>query len=140
MKIAWSTLSLRTTEKIEFVDITGELKRQLDEMGIVDGLLSLFTRHTTSGVCVNENEAGLLRDIRRFLEELAPPHKDYDHDAKHRPGSENAHSHLQSLCIGPYVGIPVKEGSLLLGTWQSVFFVELDGPRNREVIVQVLGK
>ena len=139
MIIEHSSFSLETTDNLEMIDITKQLEEQLQLTKISAGCVQVFTRHTTSGICVTEHERGLFEDIKTFLTKIAPPGEAYAHDARHSPGAENAHSHLQSLCIGSQVTLPVKDRRLFLGTWQSVFFVELDGPRQREISVQILG-
>lgn len=95
------------------------------------GICTVFVRHTTAGVVVNENEHRLLSDIEGFLEEVVPGDGGYHHDTI----DDNADAHLRSILLGESVTVPVSAGKLALGTWQSVLFVESDGPRPREVEV-----
>jgi secondary thiamine-phosphate synthase enzyme len=99
--------------------------------GLDAGVCTVFVPHTTAGVVVNENESRLLSDVERLLAELAPRGDDYDHDAI----DDNADAHLRATLLGSSVSIPVEDGELALGTWQSVLFAECDGPRTRRLEV-----
>ncbi|WP_456453825.1 secondary thiamine-phosphate synthase enzyme YjbQ [Thermococcus sp.] len=127
-------LSIETSRKFEIVDITGEVQRLVWKSGITEGIVVVFTRHTTTGLLINENENGLLLDIKEKMEELIPEGAGYAHDRI----DSNAHSHLRAgLLLNPEVIVPVEEGELVLGTWQRILFVELDGPRRRKLLVKV---
>ncbi len=128
-------ISLSTSRATQFIDITGEVEKALRESGIKEGIATVYTRHTTTAVFVNEGESGLLRDYKRLLS-LVPEGAGYEHDRIDR----NAHAHLRAVLLGGSVAIPVVNGGLDLGTWQRVFFAELDGPRQRRVVVQVIGE
>lgn len=123
-------LELSTNERVEGIDITDRIG---DVITAESGLCTVFVPHTTAGVVVNENEYGLLSDIERTLEELVPRGSGYAHDEI----DGNADAHLRSMLIGEHVTVPVEDGSLALGTWQSILFVECDGPRDRRVSVTV---
>jgi secondary thiamine-phosphate synthase enzyme len=112
-------IELSTKESTELIDITREVQALVSRKRVESGICVISTRHTTTGLIINENEAGLKSDIVKLLEGLAPRGKGYLHDRI----DDNAHAHLRAL---------------LLGTWQSIFFVECDGPRRREVAVTVL--
>jgi len=127
-------LELRTKESTELIDITSEVKRIVSATGVDSGICVVFTRHTTTGIIINENETGLRSDILRMLDELVPRGKGYLHDRI----DSNAHAHLRAVLLGSSVSIPIENGSMVLGTWQSIIFVECDGPRRREVFVQVV--
>jgi secondary thiamine-phosphate synthase enzyme len=127
-------IELRTEESTELIDITGEVKRIVRANGVDSGICIVFTRHTTTGIIINENETGLRNDIRRLLDELVPRDKGYLHDRI----DSNAHAHLRAVLLGSSVSIPIENGSMALGTWQSIIFVECDGPRQREIFVQVV--
>ena len=133
-------IEIETRQSTELIDITGKVKeivksKTKNKSGNLDsGICVVFTRHTTSGLIINENEAGLKNDILAFLNELIPKGKEYLHDKI----DDNAHSHLRAVVLGSSVTIPIEEGGLTLGTWQSIFFVECDGPRRREVYVKVI--
>ncbi len=127
-------LSVKTSRKFEIVDITDEVQRLVWKSNVTDGIVLIFTRHTTTGLFINENENGLLQDVMKKMEEIIPEGAGYSHDSIDR----NAHSHLRaSLLLNPEVAVPVKEGELMLGVWQRILFVELDGPRSRKLLVKV---
>ncbi len=127
---------LKTDTRIKILDITREIQSVLDKSGLKTGIVHVYSRHSTSGIVVNENEPGLLKDFQCSLESLVPTTNNYQHDMI----DNNADSHLRSFLIGNSETIPLYNGKLDLGTWQSVFFVELDGPRTRKVTVTALGK
>ncbi len=126
-------IEIPTREEFELIDITHLINQKIRESGIKDGIAVIFTRHTTTALFVNENETGLLEDVREFFQSLIPKGKGYKHDRIDR----NAHSHLRSIILNPSLAIPIKDGRLLLGTWQSVIFAELDGPRRRKVFIKL---
>lgn len=128
-------VSVRTRERIEFRNITREIVKAVEESGIRSGLVTVFTPHTTTGIFVNEDEGGLKRDLELILGRLVPERGGYEHDEV----DYNAYAHLRSIILSPSVTIPVENGRLMLGTWQSVFLAEFDGPRGRIVRIQVLG-
>jgi secondary thiamine-phosphate synthase enzyme len=127
---------LKTDTRIKILDITREIKSILDKSGLKTGIVHVYSRHSTSGIVVNENEPGLVEDFQSSLESLVPTTNNYQHDMI----DNNADSHLRSFLIGNSETIPLYNGKLDLGTWQSVFFVELDGPRTRKITVTALGK
>ena len=134
------------SEAPEFIDITADVVRAVEESGIREGTVLVFSRHTTAAVKINENEPLLLRDMARFLEEAAPREGNYRHnDFVIRTANmtedecPNGHAHCQHLLLGVSEAIPVSDGKPLLGRWQSIFLIELDRPRAREVVVQVQG-
>ena len=125
-----------TDTRIKIVDITGEIQSVLDKSGLKTGIVHIYSRHSTSGIVVNENEHGLVEDFQSSLEILVPSNNNYHHDRI----DNNADSHIRSFLIGNSETIPLYNGKLDLGTWQSVFFVELDGPRTRKITVTVIGE
>lgn len=125
------TFTIRTDRETHVVDVTDRVEATLPPEA--DGTATVFVRHTTAGVTVNEAESNLLGDIETFLGR-AVDDGGWDHDRL----DDNADSHLRALVVGPSVTIPVTDGSLELGTWQSVLFVECDGPRSRTVSVRVV--
>jgi secondary thiamine-phosphate synthase enzyme len=126
-------IEVSTTERIDIVDITTEVAEAIPA-DVSNGACLVFVPHTTAGVVLNENERRLLNDITRAVESLVPADEDYEHDAI----DDNAIAHLQATVLGESVTIPVVEGELDLGSWQSVLFVECDGPRTRRVSVTVI--
>ena len=127
-------MEIKTTERIELIDITDRVRAIVKESGVADGVCVITTRHTTGSIIVNENERGLRSDILDMLESLVPENKSYAHNSI----DNNADSHLRAVLLGMSETIPVEDGHLVFGTWQSIFFVELDGPRNRNVNVKII--
>lgn len=131
--------SIRTTGMVEIIDITQKVDSAVKESGVKDGLCFVFTPHSTACLSMNENDPDLMEDIKENLVRLVPIKGRYRHNAKYTglPGEQNAHAHILSSIIKPYLVVPIINGSLKLGTWQSLFLIELDGPRSREIMVQV---
>lgn len=127
-------LELKTIKRIEVIDITREINSIVADSGVKDGLVNVFSRHSTSGIVINENESGLVEDFKNLLINLVPEEAGYNHDII----DNNADSHLRSLLLGNDVSVPLDGGLMELGTWQSIFFIELDGPRTRNISVTVL--
>lgn len=140
-------LVVGTTEPIEFLDITEQVAEIVRASGVSEGVVTVFSRHTTASVRVQEDEPLLLEDLTAFLKRSADPGVHYRHNDfrvrtvhMHDDERPNGHSHCLQLLLGTSETIPVADGELQLGTWQRVFLVELDGPRpRRDVLVQVLG-
>lgn len=119
---------LSTDEWLSVIDITDRVEQCVPDGAT--GTVTVFVEHTTAGVTVNEGEPRLLSDFEQLLVDLVPD-EGWDHDQI----DDNADAHLRSLLVGPDTTIPVTNGSLQLGTWQSVLFIECDGPRTRTVTV-----
>ncbi|NCA68588.1 MAG: YjbQ family protein [Sphingobacteriia bacterium] len=135
------TIILRTHAPIEIIEITAQVRASLARSGLSQGLLTLFSAHTTAFVCLNEKETMLQQDMLDFLGGIAPPAIGYRHDQAPVDGRVNAHAHLIGLFMNASETIPVAERALCLGEWQSIFFVELDGPRpQRKVQLQMMGE
>ena len=126
-------IEVSTTERIDIVDITTEVAQAVPP-DISTGVCLIFVPHTTAGVVINENERRLLNDITQAVENLIPADEDYEHDAI----DDNAVAHLQASVLGESVTVPVVEGELNIGRWQSVLFVECDGPQTRRVSVTAI--
>ena len=127
------TREIETTDRVEILDIT-DLVEAAVPVTADAGLCSVFVSHTTAGLAVNEAEPGLLQDIESTLERLIPGEESYDHDRI----DDNADAHLRNLLLQSSVTLPIRDGALALGTWQSVLFVESDGPRTRTVTITVV--
>lgn len=145
MKICRDVLSLSTGAGISVHDITPRLRDFVAASGVRDGLLTVTSRHTTTALVINEHESRLLDDIQAFLAQLAPSDKPYLHNDIHLRDCDpnepqNAHAHLAAMLLGSSESIPLIDGELALGVWQSVMLIELDGCREREVTVQVIGQ
>jgi len=126
-------IEIQTSQETELVDITERVKEVVRGAGARDGVCVIHTLHTTTGIIVNENEAGLREDILSALGKAVPKGAGYQHDQI----DHNTHSHLRAILLGPSATIPIENGSLALGTWQSIFLVELDGPRKRTIHISV---
>ena len=129
-------LNKGSSKRVEIIDMTSDINDILIKSKIKDGLINIFARHSTAGIVINENESGLVKDFQNTIESLIPENNNYFHDKI----DNNADSHIRSFFIGSSETIPIENGSLNLGTWQSVFFVELDGPRNRKFVITIMGK
>jgi secondary thiamine-phosphate synthase enzyme len=146
-------LVLATSESIQFLDITADVEDVVLQAGLREGIVTVFSRHTTAAICIQEDEPLLLEDLNAFLTRSAPPELHYRHNDfrvrtvhMHDDESPNGHAHCLQLMLGASETIPVVDGKLELGTWQRVFVIELDGPRprsglpsGREVVIQALG-
>lgn len=134
MKIFSESFSFSTRGEIDFVDLTSKVEKVVKESGIKNGLVHVFAPHATGILILTEYEPSLENDIRSFLEKLVPKRGSYQHPS-------NAHSHLRSMLLSPDKTLPIVNGHVALGTWQSLVFVETDVySRQRTVIVQVIGE
>ncbi|MGH7950178.1 MAG: secondary thiamine-phosphate synthase enzyme YjbQ [Candidatus Binataceae bacterium] len=136
-------LSIGTVEPIQFVDLTDRINQFLASQRIEHGEATVFSRHTTAAIKINEAEELLLEDFRNLLSRLCPQHDGYNHNdmSRRKPPiapdeRPNGHSHCMHLLLSTSETIPVIDARLALGTWQRVFLVELDGPRRREVFLR----
>ena len=137
MKFHTEYLWFNTTKHRDYINITDEVQEAVDESGIKEGMVLVSAMHITAGVYVNDAENGLISDIDKWLEELAPFKSDYKH---HMTGETNGDSHLKSLLIGHEIIVPVTNGQLDFGTWQQIYYAEFDGQRRKRVIIKVMGE
>jgi secondary thiamine-phosphate synthase enzyme len=135
------TLTVATRERVELVNITERLAAPVRSSGVRDGFALVTSLHTTLALFINEYQAALLDDIRTFLEESVVRERYYKHnDPAHSDcDRSNADAHLRALLLGHHLVLPIRNGELLLGTFQSVILAELDGPRERALQLQILG-
>lgn len=132
--IVQDSFKIDSNKIFEIIDITSKINELI---AIDNGIVSVFSKHSTSAVVVNENENGLLNDFEFMLDNLVSDKFSYQHDVI----DSNARSHLKSFLLSSSETLPVKNGKLDLGRWQSVFFVELDGPRRaRTVTLTMVGE
>lgn len=125
--------SVRTHARSQMIDITGQVREILRESGIEDGFCLVFVPHTTAAVTINENaDPDVPRDILAQMDKAIPFHGDYRHS------EGNSAAHIKASLFGASEMILVEKGSLVLGTWQSIFFCEFDGPRTRQVFVKII--
>mgnify|MGYP006288024745 CR=1 FL=1 len=122
-------VEVTTSERVEVVDVTDRVAERVPEDA---DTCTVFVPHTTAGVVVNENERRLVVDLENAMSDLVPRGADYGHDEI----DTNADAHLRSMLLGEHVTVPVDDGDLALGTWQSILFVECDGPRTRRLVVR----
>jgi secondary thiamine-phosphate synthase enzyme len=145
VRVCHDRVELRTQTRIQFVDLTELVAERVRRAGVAHGLVSVQVMHTTAGILVNENEPLLLEDLGGMLERAAPGSIAYGHDDLPRrtgPVDEerrNGSAHCRAALLGSTACLNVADGQMLLGTWQRVFLVELDGPRQRRVSVMVMG-
>jgi secondary thiamine-phosphate synthase enzyme len=126
-------IDLSTRERLCMLDITGEVERAVGDIGVKEGLCTVFVPHTTAGITVNENaDPSVRRDLLAQLAKLVPDDGRYSHS------EGNADAHIKASLMGSSVQVPVEGGRLQFGTWQGIFFCEFDGPRRRKVWVSVL--
>ena len=134
MEIYSSRIHVESEGRVELRDVTGQVQAKLRESGIRDGVLFLFSLHTTNSLILNEDELGLVADVKRWVKE-AFSRPDYRHDRIDR----NAAAHIAASIIRNALVLPVENGELALGTWQRILHLELDGPRRRTLVVKVVG-
>ena len=134
MTVKTHSFKISTDKNFEIIDITSKINELID---IDEGIVSVFSKHSTSAIVVNENEQGLLSDFEFMLSNLVTDKYSYQHDRI----DNNAKSHLKSFLLSSSECLPIKNSKLDLGTWQSVFFIELDGPRrSRTITLTMVGE
>ena len=146
MKIIQERIDLKSNKTIEFIDITQKVEDFLHSSQMQNGQILIFAPHTTAGLALNDSEPMLIQDLSRTLNRLIPVDERYDHDlfelskANKSDGRSNGHSHCKNIILNNSEVIPVKNGEMQLGEKQHIFFIELDGSRSRDFIVQVMGE
>ena len=138
MKSLTRHLTFTTRQRIEFINITEEVRRTVRESGVREGLCLVNAMHVTASVFINDEEDGLKQDFRDWLEQLAPENPGrYRHNLT---GEDNAHAHLKRQIMGREVVVAVTAGELDLGPWEQIFYGEFDGQRPKRVLVKVIGE
>jgi len=126
-------ISVKTNARTQMVDITSQVKEAVKESGIKDGLVHVFSLHTTAAITINENaDPAVEKDILNTINKVIP----WDDHFKHMEG--NSAAHIKVSLFGPSEIIPLENGSMVLGTWQGIYFCEFDGPRNRRVNIKII--
>lgn len=126
---------ISTSKPQELIDITTHINELVKSSGINDGICVIYTPHATAAILINENyDPSVCDDIIKKLSDLVPLHDNYKHDKI----DNNSHSHIKASLIGPTETIIIKDGELLLGTWQGIALAELDGPRKRKILVKII--
>lgn len=137
MKSHTEYLWFNTKNRRELVNITGDVEKNVKSSGVQEGFCLVSAMHITSGIWVNDEEAGLKEDLMELLETLAPFKPEYRH---HRTGEDNADAHLKRTLIHHQVVLPITKGRLDLGPWEQVFYAEFDGQRRKRVVVKIIGE
>lgn len=138
MKSYRKELLINTRRRREYINITPEVERCLQESGITEGLVLVNAMHITASVFINDDESGLHSDFEDWLEELAPekPHSRYRHNGY----EDNADAHLKRQIMGREVVVAITQGKLDFGPWEQIFYGEYDGMRNKRVLVKIIGE
>lgn len=136
MRVVQGMLEAKSRSRFDIVDVTGEVEKWLAQIKAGNGVLVVYTPHTTAALAINEREEGLLDDIVELLKELTKPERRW----KHNLVDDNAHAHLGNVIVGGDKVIPVSDGRLALGTWQRLLLLELDGPRVRRINLVYVGE
>lgn len=135
MSVRHEQISVETTKREETIDITARVKAAVTRAKIADGIVAVTVAHTTAAVFVNENaDPDVQKDVLTALERAVP------RDAKYSHAEGNGPAHVKSVLVGGSITLPVREGAIALGTWQGIYFAELDGPRARIATITVIGE
>lgn len=142
MKVFSTSFTVQSEERTEVSDITKHVRDAIQQFPVTNGIALINTLHTTCALFVNEYQAALVEDLKRLIERLVPERGGYRHDDPRYSDCErgNGHSHLRAALLGRSVAVGISDGDLVLGRFQSIILAELDGPRRREVTVQVVGE
>ena len=128
--------SIKTKGFTDIIDITPQVSKAAKESGVKDGICLMASPGSTCGITTIEYESGLIKDLKRVLEKIAPMSEDYEHCKKW--GDCNGYAHVRSALLKPFLAVPIENGKLALGTWQQIAFLDFDNrPREREIIVKV---
>ena len=139
MKSLTEYLTFKTKSRREFVNITPDVEKLIAKSGIKEGLCLVNAMHITASVFINDNESGLHHDYEKWLEELAP-HEPIDHYRHNDTGEDNADAHLKRQVMGREVVVAITDGQLDFGPWETIFYGEFDGRRNKRVLVKIIGE
>ena len=142
MKVFNTLFTLHTEERTEVSDITKLVRNAIQQFPVMTGIALVNTLHTTCALLMNEYQAALIDDLKSLIERLVPERHGYRHDDPRYSDCErgNAHSHLRAALLGRNIAVGINDGDLTLGRFQSIIFAELDGPRKREIAIQVIGE
>lgn len=141
LKMFSRTLKVVTDSRVELYNVTDRVKDLVKNSGIKAGFLVISTLHTTTALFMNEFQAALMADVKNFLERLANREHGYLHNCEDCSDCErkNADAHIKALVLGHNITLPIQEGEIPMGQWQSILFAEFDGPRERKLTAQVIG-
>jgi len=139
MSVYSGEVNIKTDGEEDIVDITNELQAQVNKSKIKNGIVCVFVPGSTGTITTIEYEPGLIKDLPKALQRIAPKGEYYNHHETWH--DDNGHSHVRASIMGPGISIPIINGRMIHGTWQQIVFVELDtSPRNRKLIVQIVGE
>jgi secondary thiamine-phosphate synthase enzyme len=142
VRVITETIRLVTDKRLELYNLTERVAEVLRKHDVKEGVVLLQSLHTTVGLFVNEWQAALLHDMKAMLNKVVSPDETYRHnDPRHSDcDRQNAHSHLQASLLGHALSFPISAGKLVLGQFQAIIAAELDGPRNRDLAIQIIGR
>jgi len=142
VRVITETIRLVTDKRLELYNLTERVAEVLKKHDVKEGVVLLQSLHTTVGLFVNEWQAALLHDMKAMLNKVVSPDETYRHnDPRHSDcDRQNAHSHLQASLLGHALSFPISAGKLVLGQFQAIIAAELDGPRNRDLAIQIIGR
>jgi len=146
MQIKKQKIEIQTQQQIEFIDITENVQSFIKKSGVSNGQVTIFSPHTTASITINHNESMLIQDFNRLLYSLVPIDERYSHDMfeltkkNKSDGRSNGHSHCKNILLGCSENLLIEDGKIKLGAQQSIFFVELDGGRKRDYLIQIIGE
>jgi secondary thiamine-phosphate synthase enzyme len=143
LKFVVEKLFVNSKKSTELIRITDKVRRTVQMTGLKNGIVNVFTLHTTTAITINEDDTKLEDDIARFMVKLVPEDDSYAHHRFFRKDGRmavNAYSHIRASLLGANVTMPLQDGSLVLGSRQNIYLVDLDGPQTRGLVVQVVGE
>ena len=137
LKILKEEIRIKTKNIYDFVDLTEKVQKIVESSNIKNGILVLNNLHNTASLLIQEKDSGIFKDLKNSLEKFFPLNRKYEHDYE---GNVNATAHLKSSLFAPSITLSIRNGKLDLGTWQSILFVEFFEPRERKIIVTIIGE
>ena len=143
MRFVVEKIFVKSQQSTELIRITDQVRRAVEMSGLKEGVVNVFTMHTTTAITINEDDAALEQDIARFMTKAVPEDESYAHHRFYRKDGRlavNAYSHIRASLLGANVAIPLQGGRMILGTRQNIYLVELDGPQTRGIAVQIMGE
>lgn len=145
MKVYRKKIEIKSTSSVELIDITEKVEEVVSDSGVREGMVLVYSPHTSAGIFVNHNEPMLLQDFARVLHRLAPIDDRYSHDLfelakkSKSDGRSNGHSHCKAMLLGTSATLPIEKGHVMITEKQNIFMAEMDGARARDIVIQVMG-
>ena len=137
MRLVKEEIEIKTRKLYEVIDITEKVEAVLEKSEIKNGILFANSLHNTAALIIQENDPSIFKDLEKSLEKIFPLNEKYEHSYE---GNVNATAHLKNSLLGNSISVPIENGKLQLGTWQRIMFIELFEPRNRKVIITIIGE